>query len=138
MFGPDPLKVPRRFVDCVNARDLKSLRALIGEQCRIIDPRGEWMEGRETCLEALERLFDLEPEYRIHVASMGRAGDNVLINGHTTASDPRFVGTTLWRAKADRTHVHEWQGYSARPGARMCRLLVGDKAQMGPFLEGAY
>lgn len=96
------------------------------------------MQGRETCLEGLEKLFDMEPTYRIHVDSMGRAGDNVLINGHTTASDPRFLGTTLWRAKADGRHMHEWQSYSARLETRVCRLLVGDKAQMGPFLEGVY
>jgi len=138
VFGPDPLKVPRRFVDCVNARDLKSLRALVGEQCRIIDARGEWMEGRDTCLEALERLFDIEPAYKIHVRSMGRAGDDVLISGSTTASDPRFAGATLWRARADGRHMHEWQRYSARPGALTCRLLVGDKTQMGPFLEGVH
>lgn len=119
-------------------RDLSALRGLVGEKCRIIDARGGWMEGRETCLEALAKLFDLEPSYKIHVTSMGRAGKNVLINGHTTASDPRFLGTTLWRALNDGKHMHEWQGYSARPGAPVCRLLVGDKAQMGPFLEGTF
>lgn len=130
------MKVPRRFVDCVNARDMRSLGTLLGERCRIIDSRGEWMEGRETCLEGLEKLFDIEPDYRIHIASMGRAGDDVLINGHTTGSDPRFLGTTLWRARTDGGQMREWQGYSARPGAHLCRLLVGDKTQMGPFLEG--
>lgn len=138
MFGPDPLKIPRRFVDCLNARDVPALREVVGEGCRIIDPRGVWIEGRETCIQLMERFFELEPDYRIHVETMGRAGENVLIKGRTTARHPHFATTTLWRARSDKRHLHEWQSYSPAPGASYCRLLVGDKAQMGPFLETTF
>lgn len=137
MFGPDPLKVPRRFVDCINARDLDELHKLVGESCRFIDTRGAWVEGRDSCIEMLEKFFSIEPDYRMHVTSMGRAGGNVLINGHATARDPQFTNTRLWRARSDGRQLQEWQGYSAVLGPSHCRLLVGDKAQMGPFLEGA-
>jgi len=131
------MRVPRRFVDCINARDLSGLRKVLSDRCRIIDARGDWMEGRDTVVEAMEKFFAIEPEYRLHVSSMGRSAGNVLINGHATARDPRFSSSTIWRARADGTHLHEWQSYSPQPGAAVCRLLVGDKAQMGPFLEGA-
>ena len=137
MFGPDPLKIPRRFVDCLNARDVDALSDVISDDCRIIDPRGAWVEGRDTCLQMMRALFKIDPDYRIHVNSMGRSGGNVLIAGRTTARNPRFATTTLWRARSDSRHLHEWQSYSSAPGVSYCRLLVGDKAQMGPFLEGA-
>jgi ketosteroid isomerase-like protein len=136
VFGRDPARVARHFVEGINARDLQAIAELVGDRCKIIDARGDWMEGRETCLEGMERLFAIDPDYRIHVETIGRSGDNVLITGHATASDPRFATTTLWRALADGQHLHEWQSYSHSRGPSVARLLVGDKAQMGPFLEG--
>lgn len=135
MFGRDHYKVARQFVEAVNARDLAAIGEIVGEHCRIVDARGYYMEGKQTCLEGLERLFALEPEYRIHVQSIGRNGDNLLITGRATACDPHFAETTLWRARTDDRHLHEWQSYSSLRGPAITRLLVGDKAQKG-FLEG--
>lgn len=136
MFGRDHYKVARQFIEALNAHDLAAIGEIVGEDCRIIDARGDWMEGRETCLEGLGRFFELEPDYRIEVESVGRNGDNVLINGRTTAHDPSFAAATLWRARVDGRHVHEWQSYSHSRGPAVVRLLVGEKAHKGPFLEG--
>ena len=138
MFGSDPLKIPRRFVDCINARDVSALREVLANACRIIDARGAWIEGRDLCVEAVEKFFAMEPDYQLHVASMGRAGGNVLIKGHTTASDPLFAATTLWRARSDGRHLHEWQSYSSQVEVSVTRLVVGEKARIGPYLEESY
>jgi hypothetical protein len=135
VFGRSaPLKTSRRYVDCVNARDLDGLRELLSHDCRLIDARGDWIDGREDCLKALERFFALEPNYHLHIETIGRHRDEVLITGYTTADDPRFATSTAFRLRADARHLHEWQSYSAVRGPRICRLLSMDKAQMGSFL----
>lgn len=139
MFGRHhSLKTSQRYIDCVNARDLAGLRAVLAESCRLIDAGGGWMEGRETCLAAFERFFALEPNYRLEIASMSRNGQDVLIKGRSTASDPRFAASTLFRARCYENQLHEWQSYSAAKGAAVCRLLIGDRASQGPYVEAPY
>jgi ketosteroid isomerase-like protein len=130
------MRIARQFVDAVNAHDLEAIGAIVDEGCKIIDARGGWMEGRETCVKGLERFFALDPDYRIHVESIGRTGDNALIAGHVTARDPQFATTRLWRALADGRHLREWQSYSDELGPSVSHLLAGEQAHRGPFLEG--
>ena len=96
------------------------------------------MEGRATCLEAFQRFFALEPGYRLEVQTMGRSGQNVLITGRSTAADPRFATSRLFRARCDERQVHEWQSYSEQQETAICRLLAGAEARAGPFLEMPY
>jgi ketosteroid isomerase-like protein len=136
VFGRDPVRIAGQFIDAVNAHDLKAIAAVVDERCKIIDVRGAWMEGRETCVEGLGRFFEIDPDYRIHVESIGRNGDNALITGHVTARDPQFATTRLWRALTDDHYLQEWQSYSRELVPSISHLLIGEQAHKGPFLEG--
>ena len=96
------------------------------------------MEGRQTCLDAFARFFGLEPNYRLEIASMSRNGADVLIKGRSMATDPRFAVSNLFRARCDEAYLREWQSYSAAKGAAICQLLVGDKANKGPYVEAPF
>ena len=139
MFGRHhSLKTSQRYVECINAHDIGGLRTVLAERARLIDAGGGWIEGRDTCLDAFERFFALEPNYRLEIASMSRNGADVLIKGKSTADDPRFAISTLFRARCDDAHLHEWQSYSAAKGAAICRLLAGERANAGPYVEAPY
>jgi ketosteroid isomerase-like protein len=129
------LKTARRYVECVNARDVDGLREILDADCKLIDARGDWIEGRDNCLSAFERFFAIEPAYRLEVETMGRSGEHVLITGRSRASDPRFATSRVFRARCDEHVLFEWQSYSDQQGTAICRLLAGDKAQHGPFVE---
>ena len=128
MFGRDPYRVSRLFVDAVNARDIAAIDPMIHEDCRFIDSRGYRLEGRELCLEVMGRFFEVEPEYRIHVETMSRSGEDVLLRGHVTARDPRLRLATLWRARSDEQQMREWQGYSIVGAPPLARILAGKRA----------
>jgi hypothetical protein len=96
------------------------------------------MEGREVCLEAFTRFFAIEPNYRLHIASMSRSSEDVLIRGRSEADDPRFTVSTLFRARCDERELHEWQSYSAIQGAAICRMLAGSNANRGPSPGSIY
>lgn len=104
----------------------------------MIDAAGTWIEGRQTCLDAFARFFQLEPNYRLDIASMSRNGADVLIKGRSSADNPRFAISTLFRARCDETHLHEWQSYSAAKGAAICQLLVGERANRGPYIGAPF
>lgn len=111
-----------------NSRDISAIKPLIAERCRLIDSRGDSIEGREDCLEALQRLFDLDPSYRINLSSIETTADDTLMRGSVSASDPRLTATTLWRARSNRKQLLEWQSFAPGTPISLAHILMGEKA----------
>ena len=104
------------------------MRKSIGPACRFIDSGGEAIVGKENCVAASRRFFELEPAFRLTIDSAAVHGDEVLITGHASASDSRLAQDEQWRARIDRGKVVEWQSYSRHRPVRLAHILAGEEA----------
>ena len=101
-----------RFVDCINAGDLRALMAHQTEDFTFIDMSGNVFTGRQ----GWEDYFTSYPDYRIHVDRVVTGGDGVAIIGRTTGShvapDVEEHEAVLWTAEIRDGLVAEWRIYT--------------------------
>lgn len=127
---PEPIKVVRKYLAAMNARDADRVEALLDERIRFVDSRGEWIDGRENVATATRRFFDLEPNYKLHDMKIVMHEGDVLLRGHASACEERLSHDTLWRARTRRGKLVYWQSYGEDSPA-LVRLLMPEAAQGG-------
>lgn len=119
-----PVRLVRRFCEATNARDRGAMAGMMADDFRLIDNVGDVIAGQDKALAAFRQLTEIAPDLRIEVTQISARGRNVYLRGMAFCSDPRFRGTTLWRATADARRIYEWQGFSARFGPPLVRILA--------------
>lgn len=132
MFGwktRRPVKVARKYVAAVNARDVQGVASLLADECRYVDSRGDWIDGRENVLTATRRFFELEENFRFEDTEMVLHDGDVLIRGSTSADDPRLAQDTLWRARVEDGKIAHWQSFGAGEPVALVRILMPEIAQ---------
>lgn len=127
---PEPIKIVRRYLAAMNARDAEQIEALLDERIRYVDSRGEWIEGRENVATATRRFFDLEPDYKLHDMKIVMHEGDVLLKGHASAREERLAHDTLWRARTRRGKLVHWQSYGEDSPA-LARILMPEAVRGG-------
>lgn len=131
MFGLQSKKsipVTRRYIAALNARDPEAIESLLAENCRVVDSRGGWVEGRDAVMQATRRFFEIEHRFKVEESSMVMRAGDVLIRGRTRASDPRLAQDTLWLARVRDGRVTYWQSFGAGNPPALARILAPDDA----------
>jgi ketosteroid isomerase-like protein len=119
--------VARAFNDCINARDLAGLTALMTDDHTFVDSEGSTTTGRDACVEAWRGFFASFPDYCNVFDTVTSEGDSVYIAGRSECSEPELAGPALWRAVVHDGRVAHWQIYVDSPHARSELGLVGDR-----------
>lgn len=120
---PEPIRVVRRYLAAMNARDAERVESLLDERIRFVDSRGEWIEGRENVATATRRFFELEPNYNMHDMQIVMHDGDVLLKGRASASEERLTHDTLWRARTRRGKLLHWQSYG-EDSLALARILM--------------
>ncbi|WP_133365758.1 nuclear transport factor 2 family protein [Qipengyuania sediminis] len=122
-------RIVRRYVACLNARDLNGVAALLHPDCRFIDSHGEWIEGRDAIIAATQRFFAIEPRFRMRLDSVVDHGGEILIRGEALASRPEFTADALWCSRVEEGKVVFWQSFGPQTSPRLARILSGQAAE---------
>jgi ketosteroid isomerase-like protein len=101
--------VALRFNDCINARDLDGLAALMTDDHTFVDSGGARVEGKPACVDAWRGFFAAFPDYRNVFATASTAGDVVEIAGHSECSVEELAGPARWQARIHGARVAQWQ-----------------------------
>lgn len=128
-FKPKPATVARNYIDAMNARDADGVDALLADDCRFIDSRGYWLEGRANVMEATRNFFALEANFRWHDVTMVMHNGDVLMRGRATANDARLARDTLWQARVVDGKIVHWQSFGAGDPVSLIRILLPEEAQ---------
>ncbi len=121
--------VIRRYVALLNARDSEGIAALLHPDCRFIDSRGEWIDGRDNVALATERFFALEPRFVLTADSVIPHKGEVLLRGTTSAERPELRTDILWRARVEQRLLILWQSYGPSSSLHLARILGGELAR---------
>lgn len=105
----------KAWIAAANARDYPAMAAVMADDFTIIDSSGDELSGRDACAALLANLFERAPDHRIEVDSFTRRGDEVLMTGLTSATNPQHATSTHFVARANHEHVLRWQSFSASP-----------------------
>jgi ketosteroid isomerase-like protein len=110
-----PIGVARRFVDCINERDLDGLAALMSRDHTLAVFDEEPLAGKDANVDAWRGYFESFPRYVISPHRIAERNGAVAILGHTTGShlgladDEERELTLIWIASVDRGTVTRWQ-----------------------------
>ncbi|QZD92275.1 nuclear transport factor 2 family protein [Qipengyuania xiapuensis] len=131
MFFKDQRKdAARQLMAAFNAHDHLALAKCITADCTFIDSSGGRLEGRSNIVEATRMFMTMEPEFHIEVDSYSVVGDEVLMQGETTAKDPLVAKDRLWRARVEDGRIAEFQTYCDGEPRQLARLLGQGADQM--------
>lgn len=118
--------IVRRYVACLNARDLPGVAALLHRECRFIDSHGEWIEGSANVIAATKRFFAIEPAFRLEVDALVEHEGDILLRGRALATHEEFSRDALWRARVEDSLVICWQSFGPQGSPRLARILRGE------------
>lgn len=116
-----PIDAALQFVGAINAQDVERLAALMTEDHRFVDSRGDVIDGMETALQGWNGYFRIVPDYRIYVRQTLCNGETVVLLGTargTYTTDGRLHAENVWetpaawRAVIREGRVAEWQVYA--------------------------
>lgn len=106
------------FNDCINARDLAGLSALMSEEHVFTDSAGAAVSGKQQCLAAWTSFFAAFPDYRNIFESMSGRGEEIIVTGRSECSDTRLIGPALWSARVAGGRIAAWRVFADTPGNR--------------------
>ncbi len=118
--------IVRRYIACLNARDLAGVSALLHPDCRLIDSHGQWIEGRAAIIAATERFFAIEPAFKMTVHAIVEHDGEILLRGETAATQEIFRQDALWRARVVEGRVISWQSFGPNGSPHLAQLLRGE------------
>ena len=112
---PSAKAIVRRYLACLNARDIDGVAALLHPDCRLIDSYGEWIEGADRIIAATKRLLTLEPAFRIRVDALVEHEGEIFLRGKTFAESAEFLADAFWRARVEDSLIKCWQSFGPVP-----------------------
>lgn len=99
------------FNDCINARDVSGLGALMTDDHAFVDSANTATRGKADCVRAWTRFFAAFPDYRNRFERIVVDGNVVAIAGRSECSDARLSGPALWSATVRDNQVAKWRVY---------------------------
>jgi ketosteroid isomerase-like protein len=99
------------FNDCITARDLPALAALMTDDHVFIDTEDSAVRGKVACVAAWKGFFAAFPDYRNVFEQMSTRGESVVVAGRSECSDARLNGAVLWSANVRDGLIAEWRVY---------------------------
>jgi len=114
----DPKMVVLAFNECINSCNIEGLAALMAEDCVFIDSGGGILSGKGKNLKGWLDFFAMFPDYRNHFSILESRGNEVMVIGHSTCSDERLNGPSLWKAVVENDLIAEWRVLSDTPDER--------------------
>lgn len=90
----DPKLTALMFNECINARDLEGLVALMADDHTFIDRNDDRYEGKDRMSRGWSEFFEEFPDYRNTFVRVQSRGDVVVV-----------LGYAVWAAEGERDHV---------------------------------
>jgi ketosteroid isomerase-like protein len=114
------VSIASRFNECINARDLPGLVALMSDDHTFVDSQGETVVSRAACRAAWQGFFGAFPDYRnvFDTMTADEADEVVTIVGRSECSEPALAGPALWTALVRHGLVAIWRVYEESPDNR--------------------
>ena len=106
------------FNDCINARHIDGLAALMSDDHTFIDAVGSIIVGKAACLDAWRGFFATFPDYQNHFTEVTAHDVTVSMLGHSTCSYELLNGPAIWTARVVDEQVAEWHVYEDSPEVR--------------------
>ncbi len=110
--------IANAFNDCITARDLDGLVALMTDDHAFVDSAGGTISGKVAAREAWRGFFAAFPDYRNHFDRVEVRGELVAIAGRSTCSVTALAGPALWSARISGDRIAEWRVYDDVPETR--------------------
>jgi ketosteroid isomerase-like protein len=107
--GRDPKLTALLFNECINARDLEGLVALMTEDHAFIDRSDDRHEGKGSMSEGWKRFFGEFPEYRNTFVRIQSVGDLVVALGYAEWVAGGERDHVIWTATIRDDLVAEWR-----------------------------
>lgn len=117
----NPLETVRKFVACINARDVPGLAALMTPDHRFIDSLGSVLSGRDAVREGWRQYFQIVPDYHIDITRSFGDGAEIVLVGAARGTycrdgrlrpDDAWETPAAWRVAVRQDAVAEWQVYA--------------------------
>jgi len=105
----DPKLTALMFNECINARDLDGLVALMTEDHTFIDRENNRYEGRDYMSRGWRDFFNEFPEYRNTFLRVESAGDVVVLLGYAEWTMGGERDYAVWTAAIRDDLVAEWR-----------------------------
>ena len=100
--------VVEEFNHAITSRDLARLGELMTEHHTLVTGTEDPVEGKEACLLAWRRFFELLPDYRNVFERVWSKGEVVWMCGRSVSSDERLNGPAIWKAVVEGRRIREW------------------------------
>ena len=117
----DPKLTALMFNECINARDLEGLAALMTEDHAFVDRNDDRHEGKDTMSTGWKSFFGEFPEYRNTFLKIQSEDDLVVVLGYAEWTAGGERDHVIWTARIRDDLVAEW------------RVLADTEANMGLF-----
>ena len=123
-----PVDTVHAYIAALNARDARTMKAMLHRDCCFVDSHGFSVEGFEDSAAAVDAFLALDEGFRVHIESSTMRGDDILLRGHTEAHDPRLATDTLWIARVAEGKMLYWQSFGSPDAPALAHLLMPEKA----------
>lgn len=104
----DPKLTALMFNECINARDLAGLAALMTDDHAFVDRDGVRHEGRDRMREGWKTFFGAFPEYRNTFLRIQSAAERVVALGYAEWTAGGERDHVIWTATIRGDLVAEW------------------------------
>ena len=111
MSSRDPKLTALMFNECINARDLDGLSALMTGDHTFIDREGGRHAGKDRMTEGWRTFFEEFPEYRNTFLKVESTGDRVVIFGYAEWTAGGDRDQVIWTAAVRHDLIEEWRVY---------------------------
>jgi ketosteroid isomerase-like protein len=111
MSTDDSIAIVARFNQCVSARDIEGLSALMTDDHVFIDSANNVVRGKEAVVAAWMDFFRTFPDYRNIFDGFTVEDPAVIASGRSVCADDRLNGPALWRAVVSGQRISEWRVY---------------------------
>jgi ketosteroid isomerase-like protein len=133
LFTSSSVRAVERYVKALNARDADAIAKFIAPNCRMVDSRGDWIEGYDTVLLATRRFIELEPDFTLHVEHISQHGEDILLRGHVDADHPELSKDCLWLARVDNGQIAYWQNFAPGEPPALARIVIPEMARSDDY-----
>lgn len=101
---------------------------MLGENCRLIDSAGNWIQGRENALAAIRAFNDLDTGFKLEYDNIVVRGREVLVRGRVHTTEPNLLSDTLWRIEVANGEIVRWQSFGSGRSVPLAKVLLPEAA----------
>jgi len=105
----DPKLTALMFNECINARDLEGLAALMTEDHAFVDRNDDRHEGKDYMSKGWKRFFGEFPEYRNTFLRIQSVNDRAVVRGYAEWTAGGERDHVIWTATIRNDLVAEWR-----------------------------